>query len=289
MIAEAGAGDLIEEHGCIYLYKSERGGEAAARDAAFREKHGVKLERLSAQEVRDLEPHLAPLYRGGIWFKDAYVIASPERLARLLARAIVSRGGQFIAGVACDLRVEGMSAVIRANDKVLSADRVVIAAGAWSRELAAKVGDHVLLDTERGYHVLFPQARELLTRPACYPEHGFYMTPMADGLRAAGTVELGGLEAPANWKRTMMIRKAVKTLVPSAGEGTSEWMGFRPSMPDSLPVIGSSPRTDRVIYAFGHGHLGVTMAGITGQLVSELVTCARTSLDIDPLRSDRTL
>jgi D-amino-acid dehydrogenase len=110
---------------------------------------------------------------------------------------------------------------------------------------------------------------------------------MADGLRAAGTVELGGLSAPSNAGRTAMIRRGVEALLPGAGEGTSEWLGFRPSMPDSLPVISNSPTSPNVTYAFGHGHLGLTLAGITGRLVADLVSKRKPSIDLTPFRSQR--
>nr|WP_245510338.1 FAD-binding oxidoreductase [Rhizobium leguminosarum] len=124
-------------------------------------------------------------------------------------------------------------------------------------------------------------------RPVCYPEHGFYMVPMANGLRAAGTVELGGLAAPLNPRRTAMIRDGVKMLLPAAGHGSDEWLGFRPSIPGSLPVIGSSRRLPRVTYAFGHGHLGLTLSALTSYLVSQLVAGQRPAVDLAPLRPDR--
>jgi glycine/D-amino acid oxidase-like deaminating enzyme len=170
------------------------------------------------------------------------------------------------------------------NGEEYAADHVVVASGAWSGALARQAGDRVLLDTERGYHVLYPGAGQLLGRPVCYPAHGFYMTPMADGLRAAGTVELGGLSAKADPRRTDMIRKGVALLLPGAGEATSEWLGFRPSMPDSLPVIGNSPASPRITYAFGHGHLGVTLAGISGRLVADLVSGRQVAINLSPLR-----
>lgn len=287
LMAEAGAMDLREEHGCLYLYKSEADRAASDRDADFRERHGVNLARLSADDIRALEPNLPPNYAGGVLFRDAYVVSSPERLARRLAAAVLARGGRFGAGEVRGLRIDAQGASVALGDEALAADRIVVAAGAWSKTLAASVGDHVRLDTERGYHVLFPQGRDLLKRPVCYTEHGFYMTPMADGLRAAGTVELAGLAPPLNERRTAVIRNAVARLLPSAGKGTTEWLGFRPSMPDSLPVIGRSPKTDRVVYAFGHGHLGLTLAGLTGALVSDLVSSRKPQLDIAALRPER--
>lgn len=289
LMEEAGAMDLREEHGCLYLYKSNADRAASDRDADFRSRHGVNLARLSADDIRALEPNLPANYAGGVLFKDAYVVSSPEQLARRLAKAVLARGGRFIAGEVRGLRIDAESATAVLAERTLSADRIVVAAGAWSKSLGASIGDHVRLDTERGYHVLFPQGRGLLRRPVCYTEHGFYMTPMADGLRAAGTVELAGLAPPLNERRTSVIRNAVAKLLPAAGTGTSEWLGLRPSMPDSLPVIGKSPRTERVVYAFGHGHLGLTLAGVTGVLLSDLISDRATHLDVTALRPVRRL
>ncbi|MXN45508.1 FAD-dependent oxidoreductase [Shinella kummerowiae] len=289
LMEEAGAMDLREEHGCLYLYKSNADRAASDRDADFRSRHGVNLARLSADDIRALEPNLPANYAGGVLFKDAYVVASPEQLARRLAKAVLARGGRFITGDVRGLRIDAESATAVLADETLGADRIVVAAGAWSKSLGASIGDHIRLDTERGYHVLFPQGRGLLRRPVCYTEHGFYMTPMADGLRAAGTVELAGLAPPLNERRTSVIRNAVAKLLPAAGTGTSEWLGLRPSMPDSLPVIGKSPRTERVIYAFGHGHLGLTLAGVTGALLSDLISDRATHLDVTALRPIRRL
>jgi len=289
LMEEAGAMDLREEHGCLYLYKSNADRAASDRDADFRARHGVNLARLSADDIRALEPNLPANYAGGVLFKDAYVVSSPQQLARRLAKAVLARGGRFIAGDVRGLRIDaqGVNAVL--EEGTFSADRIVVAAGAWSKSLGASIGDHIRLDTERGYHVLFPQGRGLLRRPVCYTEHGFYMTPMADGLRAAGTVELAGLSPPLNERRTSVIRNAVAKLLPAAGTGTSEWLGLRPSMPDSLPVIGKSPRTERVVYAFGHGHLGLTLAGVTGALLSDLISDRATHLDVTALRPIRRL
>lgn len=289
LMEEAGAMDLREEHGCLYLYKSNADRAASDRDADFRARHGVNLACLSADDIRALEPNLPANYAGGVLFKDAYVVASPEQLARRLAKAVLERGGRFIAGEVRSLRIDAESATAVLAEETLGADRIVVAAGAWSKSLGASIGDHIRLDTERGYHVLFPQGRGLLRRPVCYTEHGFYMTPMADGLRAAGTVELAGLAPPLNERRTSVIRNAVAKLLPAAGTGTSQWLGLRPSMPDSLPVIGKSPRTERIIYAFGHGHLGLTLAGVTGALLSDLISDRATHLDVTALRPIRRL
>ncbi|MBX5162806.1 MULTISPECIES: FAD-binding oxidoreductase [unclassified Rhizobium] len=287
LVMQAGAERLKRHDGCLYLYKTEAQFRAANAENDLRERHGVAMDRLGQADIRSIEPNLAPLYHRGVLFRDAYVFSSPKQLAFALAQAFVDGGGDIVCGEVSAIEPHTDGIGLRIAGKGMLADHAVVAAGAHSRKLTASIGDRVLLDTERGYHVLFPQAGHLLSRPVCYPEHGFYMVPMADGLRAAGTVELGGLAAPLNPRRTAMIRAGVKKLLPAAGEGSDEWLGFRPSMPDSLPVIGNSRSLPRVTYAFGHGHLGLTLSALTGYLVSELVAGRTPAIDLAPLRPDR--
>ncbi|MGF7159422.1 D-amino-acid dehydrogenase [Rhodoligotrophos appendicifer] len=285
---DARVNHLLRHAGCLYLFKTEAEHAAAREDTIFRERHGVRMDHLDSNAIRDLEPNLAPLYHRGLLFRDAYTFDTPKAVAFAFAQAFLGHGGTIVAGRvrALSPTPQGIRIALEGADDHL-AERAVIAAGSWSRPLAKSIGDDVLLDTERGYHVLFPEGGNLLNRPVCYAEHGFYMTPTSEGLRAAGTVELGGLTAPARTVRTRAIRKAVAKLVPRAGEGTREWLGFRPSMPDSLPVIGQSPSDLRVIYAFGHGHIGLTLAGITGRLVADLLSGRPTPIDMGPLRPVR--
>lgn len=287
LMDDAGARHLERHTGCLYLYKTEAEFQAGERDNQLRERHGVRFDRLDANAIHDLEPNLAPVYHRGVLFRDAYTIDSPKALAFALAKAIQQRGGTFVSGEVRGLTMSPASVSAHVDGTSYHADHAVIACGAWSRTLAQQIGDRILLDTERGYHVLFPLAGKLLTRPVCFAKHGFYMTPMADGLRAAGTVELGGLAAPLNSARTRVICSVATELLPGIGEASSEWLGFRPSMPDSLPVIGTAPSTPHVTYAFGHGHLGLTLAGITGRLVAELISRRLPSISLHYLRPDR--
>jgi D-amino-acid dehydrogenase len=287
LIEESGAGSLLRRAGCLYLYKTPTEFEAAKKSIALREREGVNMQILEADAIRRAEPALAPLYHMGVRFTDAYHLDTPFRYALALADAIRRCGGEFVTGEARALMSanDGVEAVL--DGRTLKADRIVIACGAWSKPLAACLGDRVLLDTERGYHVLFPDGGSLLNEPCCYPEHGFYMTPLEEGLRAAGTVELGGLDAPPCAARIEMIAQVARELVPALGQAGPAWLGFRPSMPDSLPVIGPSPHDARVIYAFGHGHVGLTLAGVTGRVVSDLISGFDPPLDIEPLRPGR--
>jgi glycine/D-amino acid oxidase-like deaminating enzyme len=287
LIEESGAGGLLRRGGCLYLYRTPKQFADAKEGIALRKREGVNMEILDAEAIGRTEPSLAPLYHKGVRFTDAYHLDTPSRYALALADAIRGRGGEFVQGEARGLASanDGVEAILEHGR--LKADRIVVACGAWSRPLAASMGDRVLLDTERGYHVLFPDGGSLLSEPCCYPELGFYLTPLEEGLRAAGTVELGGLDAPPRAARIEMIARAARKILPQLGQAGRAWVGFRPSMPDSLPVIGPSPHDARVLYAFGHGHIGLTLAGVTGRIVSDLISGFDPPLDIEPLRPAR--
>ena len=154
--------------------------------------------------------------------------------------------------------------------------------------MAAQLGSAPPLDTERGYHVQLPDPGVMPRLPVYSTERAFVATPLEAGLRVAGTVELGGLDAAPNWDRAELLLSHAKRWFPGlATEGYSRWMGFRPSMPDSLPVIGRSPRFANVIFAFGHGHCGMMMGARTGELVATLLAERDPGLDMAPYRVDR--
>lgn len=287
LMEEAGATHLARRRGCLYLYGSEAAFEAARRDIDLRAREGVAMTILSREDIREREPRLAPLYQKGLLFDDAWHLDTPYDYALALVELFHGRGGVFRMAEIKALSPQEDGVHLAGDPASEPFDAAVIAAGAWSRQLARSIGDRVLLDTERGYHVTFPDAQGLLGAPTCYPEHGFYMTPTGEGLRAAGTVELGGLDKPPRENRTRMIERVTRRLLPGVGEAGSTWMGFRPSMPDSLPVIGASSRDARIVHAYGHGHIGLTLAALTGRLVAEIISGERLCLDISQLRPDR--
>lgn len=287
LLQESSSRNLIRNRECLYLYKSEEKYLQAQYGLQLRASQGVRMETLDAAQIYEREPHLTPVYHKGVLFLDAYSLESPHVYMKNLAKCILQRGGQFVRQHVDEI-VLGDNHVQLSGHGVLSerADQVVVAAGAWSKKILHPK-DQVLLNTERGYHVMFPDSGKLLTTPTCYPEHGFYITPMMDGIRAAGTVDLGGLGAAPNLKRIEVIEKATRQLVQGLGPTGDTWLGHRPSMPDSLPVIGQSPHNKRIIYAFGHGHLGLTLAGITGRLVAEIAGGHTLSKNINALRPQR--
>ena len=239
--------------------------------ARLRDEMGVKQSRLNAAEVAEMEPALPPA-AGGLFFPDAAHISDPAALSKRMAAGAESFGASFQRARVERLEPQsGGKIKLTCGDRLVEAHTIVLAAGAWSRSLALQVGDKIPLDTERGYHVEFDMDVPLIKRPVSPIDLGFYFTPMVGRLRVAGTVELGGLVAPVNPARIGLLERGARKLFPSLGPVSGQWLGFRPSLPDSLPVIGRSRHCENLIHAFGHGHLGMTLAAITGQAVAGLI------------------
>lgn len=270
LAARIGASDLLVPRGCLYVYDSAAGFRAAAADMAFRRTLGVTVELLKPHELRQLEPGLPEVEGGAAFFPKAIFLSDPGAMMGRLAAHVTARAEHVVArAVRIERLVDGV--VVHGPGLHLHARRVVVAAGAHSRALAASAGDRLPQDTERGYHVEWDMAVPRLTRPACHTGRGFYLCPMTGRLRAAGTVELGGLTAPPSPHRIARLVEGARAFYPDLGAPDREWMGFRPSMPDSLPVIGPSRAGAEVIHAFGHGHIGVTLAPVTAGIVADLV------------------
>lgn len=272
LAANIGAADLIRQDGCLYLYASKSALNAAASDSALRKRHDIKQVFVTADEVTALEPNLPPFEGGGVLFPDAMHLTDPGEMMRRLASAAANAGVRFVRAKAEVLTRTGARVFVRTGSAEVRARTVVVAAGAHSKALAAQAGDNVPLDTERGYHIEFDMQAPPVSRPVCPTSKGFYLVPMASRLRVAGTVELGGLTAPPNPCRIALLESGVREMLPSIGFPARSWMGFRPSMPDSVPVIRPSRGGNDVILAFGHGHLGLTLAPMTARIVADLVS-----------------
>ena len=286
-----GAGDLVQSRGCLYLYESRAGFRAAEADMARRRILGVTVELISPAELAALEPGLPPVEGGAAFFPEAAFLTDPgEMMAQLHAAAMQHAG--FLTG-----RVETLTrqfdgiilegSILDGSGFRLHAKKVILATGAHGRGLARMAGDVVPLETERGYHVEWDMKRPRLSRPACPVARGFYLCPMQGRLRVAGTVELGGLTAPPSPHRIQRLIEGAQAIFPHLGEPDRSWMGFRPSLPDSLPVIGPSQGGADVIHAFGHGHIGLTLAPITARIVADLVAGREPERDISAFRPGR--
>jgi D-amino-acid dehydrogenase len=236
-----------------------------------------------------MEPSLAPIFERGVFIPENSMTVNNFRLVQRLAEDFVDRGGRLLREKVVDVArgPPGPCELITEQGRH-AIDGVVVAAGAWSRELTRKLGHKVPLDTERGYHVMLPDARVMPRMPIHIGDHGFVATPLEHGLRFAGTVELGGLQAPPNWNRANVLLQHGRMIFPGLNEGgLDRWMGFRPSFPDSLPVISGSPKTPNAYFAFGHGHLGLSFAAITGKMIADLAGGRDSGFDVTPYRVDR--
>jgi glycine/D-amino acid oxidase-like deaminating enzyme len=270
LAARIGASDILQPRGCLYLYGSAAEAAAAGPEMARRRDLGVSVRVIDGTELAALEPGL-PALAGAAFFPDAIFLNDPGRMMRALAARVIA-SARHLPSPVTRLSREGNGVRVEGPGFALTARHAVLAAGAHSRPLAAMAGDRVPLDTERGYHVEWDMPEPRLSRPSCVMARGFYLCPMAGRLRAVGTVELGGLAAPPSPHRIAKLIEGARSVFPDLPETPDRsWMGFRPSMPDSLPVIGPSRAGPEVIHAFGHGHLGVTLAPVTAELVADVL------------------
>ncbi len=279
----------IRRQGCLYLYPNREDVAAAAPDNEARRRRGVNLEMLGPDEIRQLLPAIGPEIAGGALSTESGHATSPLALSQLLAARIEADGGRFIRAKAKGFAIgaDGPTHVHTDHGNV-EVENLLIAAGAFSKPLAKDLGNNVPLDTERGYHMMLPQPNVEVRVPMLISSLGFGVTPMDDGLRLAGTVEFGGTEALPNYARAEALLTHAKRLFPDLQDsGAEPWMGHRPSMPDSLPVISRSSRFDRVFYAFGHGHLGLSLGAVTGSIIADLVQDRTSEIDPAPFRAER--
>jgi D-amino-acid dehydrogenase len=287
VLKAAGLDHLVRRKGALYVYKTEEGFSNSGAEWDLKFRNGVVAEHVDGAAIRALEPALAPEFSNGYFLPGYSHTVDPGKLVGGLADHYQRLGGKIrcarVVGVA--LAESGPRALHFDDGGELAFDLVVVAAGAWSKPICRMLGHEVPLDTERGYNTTLPAPGVELTRPVCVAEGGFFMTPMAMGLRIGGAVELAGLDAAPNFERAKaLLASGAKALPGLNVDGGREWMGFRPSMPDSKPVIGRSPRHSNALFAFGHGHLGLTEGATTGRLIGELASAEPKSIDLAPFR-----
>ena len=279
--------NLVDRKGIIYVWTNENL-KSRNMEIKVREELGIKQTLLKKQEVLDLEPNLNPVFDGGVFYDYAYHARDPKGILNKIFDLFLKKGGKFIkAEVKKIKQINDNQTEIFTEKKNYKYEKTVLASGAFSKKLTDQLGENIPLDTERGYHVHFEGQENLLKRPVIFLDRGFGMTPMNQGLRAVGTVELGGLNNPISKKRIDYIVKCAKELLPQLNDFKDEWLGFRPTLPDFLPVIGPSLKNNNIIYAFGHHHLGWTLGAITGKIVSKIVVEEKTNLDLSPYSSKR--
>ena len=295
---EAGVPDLVAPVEYLHAYASERAYAESGRARAMFRERGVDFEVLEHGALHEAEPDLAPHYVRGVRIKGQGRTLNPGRLVRAYVDRVVAKGGEFRLAEVTDIEVSAKRvravrlsaghAEAGAGGDVLDGDAFVLSAGAFSRRLSDRLGLGLPLDTERGYHVTCPNPGVNVSHVVMEAEGKFVANPMAMGLRFAGTVELGGVDAPPNPRRAEAIQRIAKRMYPKLRlEGATQWMGRRPSMPDGLPVIGPSPRHENLWLAFGHGHTGMIGGPMTGRIVAGMITGAMPNIDVSPFRADR--
>ncbi|MPT24776.1 MAG: FAD-dependent oxidoreductase, partial [Starkeya sp.] len=262
LVTQAGLAEHLRSDGNLQLYESEAELAAAMPGWEARAREGIAFEHVRGERLAELQPGLSPRFTVGTFTPHWQTVSDPYHFALALFRTVMARGAGLVDGEVGGVTATADGVELRlADGKRLKAGRAVISGGAWSRPLAKSLGDSVPLETERGYNTTLPPGAFDLRRQLTFGGHGFVVTPLSTGIRVGGAVELGGLKAAPNFKRSeAMLTKAARFLPGLRTEGGKQWMGFRPSLPDSLPVIGPATASPRVLYAFGHGHLGLTQS-----------------------------
>lgn len=297
LLADAGIGHLLHRNGHLEVFETAAGGQAAQAQAERLMAYGVESAHLSADAVRSLVPTLNTNVQGAVQYLGSAHVDDPWAVCQGLRDALVRSGGQIRQGRAVRIVANAPqgAGVVLEDGSTMHADQVLVCAGAWSKPLTASLGYRVPLDTERGYHISvdgLPGVQgagpSRLVRPVASTERKVIMTSMSMGLRMTGTVEFGGLKLAPDPRRFQLLHRQLRALLPGINTAHMRtWMGYRPSLPDHLPVLGAAPRHKHVFFAFGHQHLGLTLAGVTAAVMAELMQTNTSPIDLKPYAIDR--
>ncbi len=287
LFKEVDVSGLVENKGIIYFW-TNKDLKSRELEINLRKELGVEQQLLTAHEIHDLEPHIRKIYHSGIYYPSARHARNPKKILLKLFDLFLQKGGHFEKQNVNTINFSSdEKPIIKTNLNSYIFDKSVIACGAFSKKLTDEVNEKIPLDTERGYHVHFKGHDHLLTRPVIFLNRGFGITPMEPGLRVVGTVEFGGLNNPISKKRIVNLVNNAKYLFPELTEHYDEWLGFRPTLPDCLPVMGPSKNYKNLYYSFGHHHLGWTLGAISGKIMARMIAGENTNLDISVYSSLR--
>lgn len=290
LLHETGLQHMMSAEGCLSLYAGEAEFAADRDHIEVLERFGFAHEVLEANAIRDLVPALTTKIAKAVLFPDNRSISDPHKLVTALCDAFRALGGTVLQGevAAFEHGKAGVAALRLTDGRRLDLGRVVLAAGAFTARLSTMLGERIPLETERGYHTQIMAPGITMRHSIIWPARAFMVTPTAGGIRVGGTVEMAGLDAPPDYRRARILVKRAKEALPELkAEAASEWMGHRPALPDTVPVMGPSARHANLFYATGHGHLGLTYAATTGRLMADLITGAEPPVDMKPYRVDR--
>ena len=277
---------LVENKGIMYIW-NDKNLKSRELEINIRNEIGAEQQLLNQKEIHDLEPNIKKIYHAGVFYKKARHAKNPKKILLKLFDLFLKKDGKFLKLNIQDIVFDNEKPILKSEAQRFILDKVVIACGAFSKKLTDKLDEKIPLDTERGYHIHFKGCEHLISRPVVFQNRGFGMTPMEQGLRVVGTVEFGGLENPASKGRIKNLINNAKYLLDGLPEHEDEWLGFRPTLPDYLPVIGPSKNYKNIFYSFGHHHLGWTLAAISGKIISNMIADKKTNLNLEPYSSKR--
>lgn len=283
VLADVGLHSTLHKRGALTVFESAKHFHAEKADWDLKRSLGVKWHTVGQQQLRDLEPGLAPVFELGVMNEEWAHIDNPQEVVTALRNRVQALGGKLVRGKAVAIKAPGgASPSVQLSDgNTVTGDQLVVAAGVWSASLAKSLGDRVLLESERGYNTTLPGSSHLLTREVIFSKRKFVATPLSIGLRIGGAAEFASVTAAPNYQRSYALLQMARKFLPNLDEKNSkQWMGQRPATPDSLPVIGRSPKSSKVLYAFGHGHLGLTQGPATGELIAEALENKQISIDL---------
>jgi len=277
---------LVEKNGILYIWNNQSL-KSRELEIKIRNELGVDQQVVTPKEIHDLEPNIKPIYHGGVYYQHGRHARNPKKILLKLYSLFLKKGGKFLKLNIRDIDFDEEKPVLKSETQTFIFDKIVIACGSFSKKLTDNLEEKIPLDTERGYHVHFKDCDHLLSRPVIFQNRGFGITPMEQGLRVVGTVEFGGLNNPSTKARINNLISNAKYMMGDLPEHEDEWLGFRPTLPDYLPVIGPSKKYKNVFYCFGHHHLGWTLGPISGKIISGMIAEDNTNLDLKPYSSLR--
>ena len=284
---EVNVQEYISHEENLYLFDTKKSLDDYEYANIIRKNNRVKVRNLNKEQVKELEPNIADVYYAGQLFTGSRHTTNPLAISTKIFEKFLDLGGIYIKQNVNNLIQKEKSIELSLGTQRINFDKIIVCAGAWSNEIAKMIGDKFPLDTERGYHILFETNEKLINRPVAWSESGFYLIQIHDGVRAAGTVEIAGLNKSPNSSRIEMIERQSRKVLPQLGNVKSTWMGRRPTLPDSLPIIGKSQKNNNVIYAFGHQHIGWTLGAVTGKIIDSLSRDHIPNIDISAYSPSR--
>jgi len=287
LFEEIDVSELVEKKGIMYIW-NDQNLKSRELEINIRDKIGAEQQLLNKQEIHDLEPNIKKIYHAGVFYKKARHARNPKKILLKLFDLFLKKGGKFEKQNVETINFDSSEKpIVKTNLNSYAFDKLIIACGAFSKKLTDQIDEKIPLDTERGYHIHFKDCDHLISRPVVFLNRGFGMTPMEQGLRVVGTVEFGGLDNPITKNRIKNLVNNAKFMLDGLPQHEDEWLGFRPTLPDYLPVIGPSKNYKNIFYSFGHHHLGWTLGAISGKIISGLVAEENTNLDLKPYSSLR--